>query len=535
MSTIKNPILKGFNPDPSICRVGDDYYIATSTFEWFPGVQIHHSKDLVNWELVAHPLSRVSQLDMTGCGDSCGIWAPNLTHDGEKFYLVYTNVKRQLSPFKDAYNYIVTADTVEGEWSEPTFINASGFDPTLFHDDDGRKYFLNVWWDHRIESDQPERNKFHSIIMQELDAITLEKLGEPKSIHYGTEIGLQEGPNIYKRNGYYYLLLAEGGTIYEHAASIARSNDLFGPYENCPDTPFISSYFDPTNPLQKAGHGSMCAYDHDTWYFVHLCGRPIPTNDSVYRSERGYCPLGRETAIQQVEWINDWPYIVGGTSPSMNVQSPYDVVNTNDDPIIQYVDLTKEKFNLDFQTTRSPINPNQTFYTEAGLNLIGKESLSSLYNKNIIGRRWQSLHHESNTELTFLPKSFQQSAGLVNFYNSDNYIACGITCDDQIGLCLEVFAMDAGQYKSYMKKAISCSENIKLRSVVNFDRFNFEADLGDGFELICGDLESAKISDDYIKMQQDAFFTGAFVALYCYDLHGQSETAVFKTFSYVEK
>lgn len=534
MNVIQNPILKGFNPDPSICRVDDDYYIATSTFEWFPGVQIHHSKDLINWTLVAHPLSRVSQLNLGGCGDSCGVWAPNLTHDGEKFYLVYTNVKRQLSPYKDAHNYIVTAEAIEGDWSEPTYINSSGFDPSLFHDDDGKKYFLNALWDHRIEPGQPETKKFHSIIIQELDPKSLIKIGEPTSIHYGTEIGLQEGPNLYKRNGYYYLLLAEGGTIYEHAASMARSTEVLGPYEDCPNNPFISSYLDPTNPLQKAGHGSMCRFDDDVWYFVHLCGRPIPTRDSIYRSDRGYCPLGRETAIQQVKWENDWPYVVGGSSPSLAVASPYQSEMMVETEVNEDFSFPSDRLNIHYQTPRNPINSDQLFYDENGLNLVGKESLSSLYNKNLIGRRWQSLQHEAVTELKFEPESFQQSAGLVNFYNSDNYIACGITKDDVIGLCIEIFAMDSGNYKLIKKRAMDTVSSITIKSKVSYSKFSYEVDFGSGYEVLCDDLDSHKLSDDYIRKQQDAFFTGAFVSMYCYDLYSQSKRAEFKTFSYRE-
>ena len=149
MTTIRNPILPGFNPDPSICRVGDDYYIATSTFEWYPGVQIHHSRDLVNWRLVRRPLDRASQLDMRGDPDSGGVWAPCLSYADGRFWLVYTDVKRFDGNFKDAHNYIVTAPAIEGPWSDPTYVNSSGFDPSLFHDDDGRKWFVNMIWNHR--------------------------------------------------------------------------------------------------------------------------------------------------------------------------------------------------------------------------------------------------------------------------------------------------------------------------------------------------------------------------------------------------
>lgn len=135
---IQNPVLRGFNPDPSICRAGDDYYIATSTFEWFPGVQIHHSKDLVNWHLVAHPLNEVKYLDMKGNPNSGGIWAPDLSYADGKFWLIYTDVKVVDGMWKDCKNYLTTCDTVDGVWSDPIELNGSGFDASLFHDIDGK-------------------------------------------------------------------------------------------------------------------------------------------------------------------------------------------------------------------------------------------------------------------------------------------------------------------------------------------------------------------------------------------------------------
>src|SRR5690606_9786631 len=177
----QNPILPGFNPDPSILRVGEDYYIATSTFEWYPGVQIHHSKDLANWTLLTRPLTRKSQLDMRGNPDSCGIWAPCLTHDGEKFWLVYTDVKRKDGNFKDAHNYIVTAEKITGPWSDPVYVNSSGFDPSLFHDEDGKKWFLNMLWDHR-----GGHHRFAGIALQEFDSVVGKLVGERKNIFRGS-------------------------------------------------------------------------------------------------------------------------------------------------------------------------------------------------------------------------------------------------------------------------------------------------------------------------------------------------------------
>src|ERR1700749_2320299 len=219
---ITNPILKGFNPDPSILRVGDDYYIATSTFEWFPGVQIHHSRDLKTWRVLPPPLLPASQLNMLGDPDSCGIWAPCLSHDGEQFYLIYTDVKRygrtsvggaSGASLRDFHNYMVTAKTIDGEWSDPVTINSSGFDPSLFHDDDGRKWFVNMLWDHRTESygGSPKTPALAGILLQEWDAKTGTLKGPIRNIFSGTDLGLVEGPHLFKRNGWYYLTTAEGG------------------------------------------------------------------------------------------------------------------------------------------------------------------------------------------------------------------------------------------------------------------------------------------------------------------------------------
>ena len=179
MAKIRNPILPGFNPDPSICRVGDDYFIATSTFEWYPGVQIHHSRDLVNWRLVRRPLDRAEQLDMRGNPDSGGIWAPCLSYADGQFWLVYTDVKRLEGNFKDAHNYIVTAPAIDGPWSDPVYVNSSGFDPSLFHDDDGRKWFVNMIWDFRVPPPKPRRNPaFAGIVLQEWDPWQRRLIGE---------------------------------------------------------------------------------------------------------------------------------------------------------------------------------------------------------------------------------------------------------------------------------------------------------------------------------------------------------------------
>ena len=229
---VENPILRGFHPDPSICRVGDDYYIATSTFEWYPGVRIHHSRDLADWRLAARPLNRPGLLDLEGVPDSCGVWAPCLTWHEGLFYLCYTVVRRFDGNFKDTHNYLTTCVTIDGEWSEPVYLNSSGFDPSLYHAPDGRKWLLNMVWDHG-----PDRTFFRGIILQEYAPSHGRLVGERSLIFEGTEHDCTEGPHLYRVGDHHYLMTAEGGTGYDHGVTMARSRDLRGPYEVDPAGP----------------------------------------------------------------------------------------------------------------------------------------------------------------------------------------------------------------------------------------------------------------------------------------------------------
>ncbi len=296
---IRNPILRGFNPDPSICRAGDDYYIATSTFEWYPGVQIHHSRDLVNWRLIKRPLDRASQLDMRGNPDSGGVWAPCLSFADGLFWLVYSDVKRLDGNFKDVHNYIVTAPAIEGPWSDPAYVNSSGFDPSLFHDDDGRKWFLNMLWNHVSSGvgGNPKHPSFAGILLQQYDPATQRLVGPAKNVFAGSPHGLVEGPHLFKRDGFYYLTTAEGGTGYDHAVTMARARSIDGPYELHPDVHLITAKDAPEARLQRAGHGQLVETPHGEVYHTHLCSRPLP---GLRRS-----PLGRETALQKCRWDPD--------------------------------------------------------------------------------------------------------------------------------------------------------------------------------------------------------------------------------------
>ncbi len=331
MKKICNPILRGYHPDPSIIRVGEDYYVATSTFEWWPGVRLHHSRDLIRWELIEYPLNRVSQLDLRGVGPSQGIWAPCLTYDKGTFYLVYTVVKAFYCNMYDTENYLVKAKDIHGPWSEPVALNNFGFDPSLFHDEDGRKYMVSMVTDHRVPKKYVGR-----LVLQEFDASEERMTGPVRDIYRADGIFL-EGPHIFKRNGWYYLCSADTGTGEGHGQTIQRSRDVWGPYEmyrpydgkRQPGEAYsiLTSRHHEELPLQKAGHCDLVETQDGEWYAVHLCGRASedrnPEDAERFAGARRYM-LGRETAIQRMRWTEDgWLVLAeGGNTPRETADAP---------------------------------------------------------------------------------------------------------------------------------------------------------------------------------------------------------------------
>jgi len=521
---IRNPVLKGFNPDPSILRVGDDYYLATSTFEWFPGVQIHHSRDLVNWRLLTRPLDRASQLDMTGNPDSGGIWAPCLSYSDGLFYLIYTDVKYwKRDPYKIAYNYLVTAPSIEGPWSDPVFLNSSGFDPSLFHDDDGRKWLLNMVWDHRKQN-----NRFAGILLQEFCPETRTLIGPVKNIFKGTGRALVEGPHVYKRNGWYYLLTAEGGTEYAHAATFARSRNLDGPYELHPQKHVLSSYGHLEAELQKAGHASLVETQMGEWYLAHLCGRPI---------DGKHCTLGRETAIQKCAWgADDWLYLEqGGMIPSVTTKGPAGLPEA---PFADFVwdgNFDSPELDLHFQSLRQPVTEDWLSLTERPgyLRLKGMEPTVSNYRQSLIARRVQSFDISVETSVEFEPDTFQQMAGLIAYYDTENHYYLRLSHDETLGRTLNIIATDAAESCEVLADdvPVPATGAIGMRLALKGAALQFEFSVPGGeWRQIGPVLNGAILSDDYNHLG----FTGAFVGMCCQDISGQKRHADFSCFVYQE-
>ncbi len=522
--SIQNPILRGFNPDPSICRVGDDYYIATSTFEWFPGVQIHHSRDLKNWKVIAQPLNRVSQLDMKGVPDSCGVWAPCLSHHEGTFYLVYTNVKSFNGVWKDTPNYVVTTEEIRGEWSEPSYLNSAGFDGSMFHDTNGKSWFVTMVVDHR------NGLFFGGIELQEYSKEEKKLVGEVHYLTEGTELGKTEGPHLYQKNGYYYLLLAEGGTEYGHAATVLRSKEITGPYESHPANPILTCAGHPEHGIQKSGHASFVETQDGDWYITFLVGRPL--------SPLGRCTLGRETAIEELVWKEDgWPYLKEGSIPRLEIPESKlpSVPRTKEETLVDF----GEELPLDFQSLRIPKDESWISQKERPgfLRLKGKESLSSTHNQALIARRVQSFHVEASTLLEFSPKKFQQMAGLVFYYNTGHYHYLHLTTNGSENF-LSIVTSDNFSQIEQEPISIGKETRVYLKGEMNHDRLQFYFSLdGEGFAEIGKELDASILSDDYVRDGDPRYrpaFTGCFVGICCQDLVSNSHHADFKWFEYRE-
>ncbi len=564
MSQIQNPILPGYFPDPSICRVGEDYYIANSTFEWFPGVPIHHSRDLVNWRLIGHALTRQSQLDLHGIVDSGGVWAPSLSHADGQFWLTYTNIRTwgMGRPFKDIGIYLTTAKDIRGPWSDPVVLNSIGFDPSLFHDDDGRKWLVNKEWDFR-----KGRHRFAGIVIQEYDPKSQKLVGPMTKILEKTGI-LTEGPNLYKRDGWYYLMLAEGGTGWNHGISMARARNLLGPYELDPQPSVLTSRDDPALTLQKAGHGELVQTPAGEWYLAHLASRPIKTSTGknlaspdktasaeVHAGHR--CVLGRETCLQRVEWRDGWLRLAGGGMKPQEVVAAPGVRQVLEcaSPLALWDDsgrtesgrglpqsktlarearddFAKTTLDMRWSSLRQPVSESWLSLVErrGWLRLRGGDSLFSLFRQSLLARRVQHFQFIAETCLEFSPTHFMQMAGLICYYDTRQHFYLRVTHEEKVGKVLGIVLTDDGAYDELADSQIVINDwkLIYLRATVDNERLQFSASPDGGTWRNIGPvLDMSKLSDDYGSTLR---FTGAMVGVCAQDIGGTHAVADFDYF-----
>ena len=440
MVTANNPLLAGFYPDPSICRVGDDYYMVNSTFAYFPGLPIMHSRDLANWEQIGNALTTVSQLPLENAGISQGLFAPTIRYHEGIFYIICTNVSF-------GGNFVVTSKDPAGPWSEPHYIKgAEGIDPSLFFDDDGKCYYTGT-------HGNPAGEKFwgdNSIYIQEFDYDTFELKGERMEAWAGAlkDVAWPEGPHLYKIDGYYYLMIAEGGTGPEHAVTVARSKEVFGPYEGCKRNPiFTHRHLGKRYPVQYVGHADIVDTKEGEYYMVMLAVRPI----------NGLTTLGRETFIARVLFEDGWPLVnpgIGVLTDSVNIRlDEYKTETMTGSPINgghTYIFTGMDSLGPEWLSLRGPAERFARF--DGGLNLkCGKDLITGKGYPSYLGLRVNSRRYEIRGFFLNDDLTDGRSAGIcliqnekyqVRFEVSDNF-ACVYLVRD--GEELEVIRFPATQ------------------------------------------------------------------------------------------
>lgn len=409
-----NPIIPGFYPDPSVCRVGPDYYLANSSFEYFPAVPLWHSRDLVSWEQLGHVLTRDSQVPLVDTPPAGGIFACTIREHKGTFYLVTTNTNWFGT---GAPNFLVKTTDVRGPWSEPVPIRQIGIDPSLFFDDDGRAYYTGVGFD--------EAGK-QGIILFELDVDTGDVLSKKQVVWYGSGGRNPEGPHLYRKDGWYYLLIAEGGTEYGHMVTIARSRCIWGPYESCPANPILSHRDDAWNVFQGVGHADLIDTPGGEWFMVVHGFRP---------SQGQLHHMGRETMLAPVAWQDGWPVVNGGDplEPAMAVEG----YGPGEPPSVSF----RDDFRGDALAPRyahlwNPIAEN--YETGSGLLLHGSGcALDDDGQTTFVGFRQQQMELGVETSLTFEGNPTDEGvAGLCVFHTREHHYDL---CVRREGSGLEVF------------------------------------------------------------------------------------------------
>lgn len=405
--TFRNPVLPGCYPDPSICRAGDDYYLVTSTFEYFPGLPIFHSRDLVHWHQLGHVLDRSSQLPLDEIRPSGGLYAPTIRFSNGTFYVINTLIDGNTK----SGNFIVTATNPAGPWSEPYWLgDAPGIDPSLFFDEDGR-----VWYVGNRMAAQSQYEGHTEIWLQELDINHMRLTGEISVLWEGAlkKAIWAEAPHLYKIKGYYYLMIAEGGTAHNHAVTIARSDKVSGPYEGNPRNPILTHrHLGLDYPIVGTGHADLVETRTGEWWMVLLAMRPYG----------GYFyNLGRETFLVPIRWEEDWPIVSPGTG---RVETSYAVPGLPEQtwataPARDDFDSSTLAFHWNFLRT-----PRDEFYrlSEGPGHLrlrLRPQRLSEQTNPSFVGRRQQHIHFKTQCAMEFTPQNEYECAGLALVQNNN--------------------------------------------------------------------------------------------------------------------
>ncbi|SHM69322.1 glycoside hydrolase family 43 protein [Gracilibacillus kekensis] len=517
MKTFKNPIIPGFYPDPSICRVGEDYYLVTSSFEYFPGVPIFHSKDLVHWRQIGHVLDRPEQLNLDQTPNSRGIYAPTIRYHNGIFYMITTFVVSKKGARR---NFYVTAEDPAGSWSDPIWLEgAPGIDPSFFFDDDGKVYYTG----NRKPPEGQRYLKHNEIWLQELDLEKKQLVGPTYSLWDGAlkNAHAQEAPHLYKINGWYYLMIAEGGTGHTHAVTIARSRNVTGPYEMTETNPVLTHrHLGKNHPIVNVGHADIVETQNGDWWMVCLASRPY---GGYYRN------LGRETFLVPFDWEDGWPIVNKGKGM---IESRVEFPNLQEHkwPESSYVD-SFESAQLDdkWNFLRTPRGEFWSLTERPGyLRLRAKkETIREEENPAFIGRRQQHIHFFVQTVMEFRPKSAHETAGIVLLQNQDFQFRVEVLLEDQQRM-IRLIRREAGVEQVIEKQPIEAKKiYMKVEAIGQDYRFYYSTDPFD-WKQLAHNVDGRILSTDVA-----GGFVGAYIGMYCSGNGKESENyADFDWFEY---
>ena len=406
--TYKNPVQRGFFPDPSVIRVGDDFYMVNSSFQYFPAIPISHSKDMIHWHIIGHAITNPEWLDLNDIKDSHGIWAPDISYIEGKFYIFVTlrlnaDGKRDNNVMRR--QLVMVSDKPEGPYTKPVCLEIDDIDPSHFVDNDGSRYMIIA----------------KAVKAVPLTEDSLKVKGEEQIIWEGTGERCSEGPHMFFKDGYYYAMVAEGGTGYGHGINMARSTSMNGEFQNSPYNPIMRQK-DPNAPIQRAGHGKLVQDQKGNWWCYYLCGRPNHGN---------YTTVGRESALDPVRWTEDgWCLINEGKGPSIEQIAP-------DLPECKFERKLRDDFNesnlsLDWEFVRNPDRGSYSLIERPGYFRIWTKDgqLNEIRAKNTLLRREQELSYEAETKIDFYPDKNSEQAGITCYYSTATYARCSICYEE---------------------------------------------------------------------------------------------------------
>lgn len=517
--TFQNPLLSGFYPDPSICRVNDDYYLVTSSFVYYPGLPIFHSKDLVNWEQIGHGIHHPEQLDYKNCETSEGLWAPTIRFYNNTFYIINTFVSAGREANRD--NYIITAKDPAGPWSSPVFIKgADGIDSSLFFDDDG-----SMWYVGNYISTECLYEGHHGIYLNELNPKTFQFKGPRYIIWDGkkTQGKWIEAPHIYKKDGWYYLLVAEGGTFLNHSVQMARCKTINGEYEVCPRNPIITHRHMPLeNPISVTGHADIVETQKGEWWMVLLAVRPY---------EGGHYNLGRETFMVPFVWAEDgWPMISNETGLIQTEERLPDLPSEPVPLMPETDNFECDSLQMQWNTIHPPVTPFYSLTERPGyLRLQTRpQVMEEICTPSFVGRRQRHKKFMARTAMEFAPStSFEEACLALIQDNRFHYLMVLSHADDS--LVLSLYKTENGHRQLVTQTTIPYTERIYLCVQGNTTTYNFYYGTTEQELIPLALAMDASLLSSVVNNG----FTGTYIGMYTSSNHQESANhADFDWFTY---